>query len=82
MSSPTHAPAHPTRPTSPRARQPRPDSLVFNVAELCWTLGISIRHFKRHHARIPQPLTTLSRRAIWSREEIESWVKNGCPPPQ
>jgi hypothetical protein len=63
--------------------------LTYTLAELCWALGISKRQYTNIKWKLPKPLDALKTkqrgkrgRPLWSREQVDEWVRAGCPKPK
>ena len=55
--------------------------LLLSAADAARILGIGKRHFYGLHSSGklgPLPIS-LGRRTLWRREELEAWVRAGCP---
>ncbi len=57
------------------------ETLLMDAAETARTLGLGRSTFWRLHSagKVPLPVR-LGRRTLWRRDEIEAWVRAGCPP--
>jgi predicted DNA-binding transcriptional regulator AlpA len=54
--------------------------LLLDAAGAAKLVSVSTRHWLRLADRGKAPAGIhLGRRRLWSREEIETWIRNGCP---
>jgi hypothetical protein len=60
-----------------RPRRPRRDGLVYDIYELAWVLGRSVKHIRRIAWMLPRPIKPLGNR--WARSAIEDWLARGGP---
>jgi len=56
--------------------------LLLNVKHAAALLGVSPNHFRKmgDTGRLGPLPVRLGRAVRWRREELEEWVKTGCPP--
>lgn len=56
------------------------DPMLLNASSAAAALGISRSYFFQLAAalKVPAPMK-LGRRSLWRRDELEEWVRAGCP---
>ncbi|MFM7318969.1 MAG: helix-turn-helix transcriptional regulator [bacterium] len=66
----------------PRSDSRTPAASLITVKQLAELLNVSTRHLHRMRSRgtIIEPIK-LGRMTRWSLEEVESWIRAGCPVP-
>ena len=59
----------------------KPERLLLGAGEVGMMLGLSKATVWAHHAAafLPEPVK-IGGSTRWRREEIEAWVREGCPP--
>ena len=60
--------------------EPATTPLLVSAKQVAGLLGVSLSSLWAYHAsgRVPMPVKVCGR-TMWVREEIESWVRGGCP---
>ncbi len=63
--------------------EPTEQQLLLNSAEVASRLriGKTLLYELKSQGKLPMPVR-LGRRLLWPKDEIERWVRAGCPPTQ